>query len=193
MRRAAVAAAISAWVNTGVAMPARAAPCFPDKKSVRIDHRLWALAPDLDDNYHYVGGKGTWGTCTANRGIIRDPDGSLVARLGCGLVIKRSGLVNELGIEVGMRGEQVLEAYGDGPSSRLACMSTYEPRRRRTYCWIAVESVDDQRTTSTWGYTVWGRLPTSEVDTGGTVIGEKALAFFRTRTVLEMTSRGNCH
>jgi hypothetical protein len=191
--RSVVAAITAAILSATAAAPARAAPCFPDKKSVRIDHRLWALAPDLDENYEYVGGKGAWGTCTANRGVIRDRDGSLVAMLGCGLVVKGSGLANELGIEVGMRGAQVLEAYGDGPSSMLACRSTYEPHQRRTYCWIPMDHVDQRLTTSTWGYTVWGRLPKSAVDENGIATGENALAFFRTRTVLEMTDRGSCH
>lgn len=47
---------------------------------------------------------------------MRERDGTKVVEVMCGLDIFAPGLVDDFGISVGMSGERVLEAYGDGPA-----------------------------------------------------------------------------
>lgn len=173
------------------AAAAHAAPCFPEKRTARPDHRLWLLHGWFDDDMKRGGPKGTWGTCTVNKGVVRERDGTRVAEIYCGLDILVPGLVDDHGIGVGAIGEQVLEAYGDGPSSTIVCAHTFEPKVRRARCWIP----DDPSFARgrRWSYVVAGRLPETDAERGWLVRGEAALAFFRTRTILEIEHRGACH
>jgi hypothetical protein len=177
-------------VTAVAAGDARAAPCAPGKATVRPRDLRSNLTETVDAEGEPLGYRGTWGTCRVRRGVVRERDGTRVATIGCGISIHAPGLVDTDGVSVGMKGEEVLDRRGDGPSSKLVCAHYFEPHVNRTRCLIPSSDGSDEHA---WGYDVRGRLPAGAADEDGFARGEKALAFFRTRRVVAMFHRGSCH
>ncbi|HUQ05946.1 MAG TPA: hypothetical protein VM261_25765 [Kofleriaceae bacterium] len=178
-------------VLAATAGTAGAAPCFPGERSVRVDERLWSLSGWYDDDGRRAGPKAKWGTCTVDNGVVRERDGTKVASVFCGMVIYTRGISDDKGVTIGMKGEAVLERYGDGPSSTLVCRRYLNPDVRRTRCLIPASRADWDA--YVWAYDVRGRMPAGVADEDGFARGEKALAFFRSRRVLQIFNRGACH
>jgi hypothetical protein len=170
---------------------ARAAPCFPGKRTVRLRDGRWKVVETVDAHGEPTGLRGTWGTCTVRRGVVRERDGTKVATVSCGSSIHAPGIVDDAGVSVGMKGEEVLARLGDGPSSTMVCAQYYEPSLNRTRCMIPPPR--DRPDDPVWAYDMRGVLPAGAAGEDGFAHGEKALAFFRTRRVLAMFNRGMCH
>jgi hypothetical protein len=111
---------------------------------------------------------------------VRTADGVEVAQLHCGIEIKAPGLVDHLGLQVGAPASDAVAGHPHA-QERIICADD-EPGRTR--CWF--EARDDQGELA--HYVVEGSLNSEEVWRGA-----RALAFFRTRRIVQMTVRMWCH
>lgn len=186
MRAALLLIATSLGCGGGGSRPAGApaaagAPCFPDREvliATEVYKALQNYLPRLDEGE--VTPSGTFGTCTVSDGAIRTADGVLVGELGCGLRILVPKIKDELGLELGALGADVL-ARKAVPVPALRCLPNGPDQVRCTF-----ERGEDDQNDAT-AYVVAGTL----VDTG--LIGEPATRFFATRRIVEIDHSAWCH
>jgi hypothetical protein len=165
-----------------VARPMVRAPCFPDRPILVASH----VFRDLEE-YALEFGQvrpghqhGRYGECTVDDGRVRTPGGVEVAELHCGIQVKAPGLVDHLGLQIGATAEEVLAGHPRA-AERILCA---EDGPGRTRCWF--EEVDDLPDLT--HYIVDGVIGGDNVSRGA-----PALAFFRTRRIVEMQVRMYCH
>jgi hypothetical protein len=91
---------------------AGANPCFDGAPPLvagelhgRLEKHTWSWSQDGDE----VPPPERLGTCTAHRGKLVTADGTVVAELGCGVQIFTRGIRDDLGLEIGARGADVIE------------------------------------------------------------------------------------
>jgi hypothetical protein len=109
-----------------------AAPCFPEGPP--LDART--IYERLER--HAMGGYGVdappperFGTCTITDHVLRDAAGAPVAELTCGVRILTRGIRDDLGLELGARGQDVLDrARGQ---TRFFCTSNIPGQARCSF------------------------------------------------------------
>jgi hypothetical protein len=162
------------------------APCFIDRPALPGV----ALFDELSTGD--TGGARRLGSCTIAGSVLRDADGAAIATVDCALTTTVPGIVDDVGLGVGARGDLVL-ARNPGPVDRFACLpenSVGDDADRSqlwTRCWMAVDDDGDRR----FEYLVAGAPP--PVPEGEILRGEPARAFFAARTVIAFRVLGDCH
>ncbi len=122
----------------------------------------------------------TYGTCKVNRNRVTAANGSLVAELGCGVRVVTKGIKDELGLEIGAVGKDVL-ARKPKPLTKLTCFGNGPGQARCQF-----ERPDDNDTDST-SYVVAGTLGEDAVT------GDAAIKFFSSRPLVELGVSIWCH
>lgn len=74
---------------------------------------------------------GEYGTCAVRDAELYDSAGASVATLGCGILVKRPGLVDHVGLQVGSPGQLAVERHPNA-ADRIACVAAGE----QTNCWF---------------------------------------------------------
>ncbi|HEU0036000.1 MAG TPA: hypothetical protein VFQ53_35555 [Kofleriaceae bacterium] len=179
-----VALIACAWPAAAAAhKPKRSTPCFPERTSLSASAMFKTLekfAWSLYDTGDAPPPKGSYGTCTVEKNVVRDASGKTVAELGCGVRIVVPGIHNDLGIEVGARGRDVL-ASPKRPKTPLVCRGNGEGQT-----WCRFDRLPDTDTDLD-GYVLAGELG-EEVLTG-----KRALAWFRDHRIVEIHTSVWCH
>lgn len=122
----------------------------------------------------------TFGTCTVNRNIVRAADGTIVAELGCGVRVLAPGIVDDLGLQLGARGQDVLDRKPK-PVQPLVCTANGPDQVRCRF-----EREPDRDTDSSW-YVLAGHL-------GEDVLtGEAAARWFGPARIVEIEVSVWCH
>lgn len=122
----------------------------------------------------------TFGTCKVVRNKVSAADGTPVAELGCGVRILVPGIVDELGLQVGARGQDVLDRQPK-PLRPMTCMANGADQVR---CMFARGENED--TDATW-YVVAGSLSED------VLTGRAARSYFAARRVVEIEFSVWCH
>lgn len=149
--------------------------------------RLWKYAANLVvwDGESQIPST-TYGRCTVDDAIIRDPKGKMIARLHCGIEVTARGMVDHLGVSVGAKGSEVLERSQKG---ELLC-SSYTGGSR---CFLSEEedpaAMDAGSAFGTTASYIVGRsLPDGEA-----LRGEEAALFFAPQRIKSFTMLMSCH
>ena len=124
----------------------------------------------------------TFGTCTVHEGNIRAADGTVVAEIGCGLQINVRGIRDDLGIEIGARGADVLSAWTE-PHGQMECLGNGPSQTRCRY-----DRAEDSDTDFT-AYIVAGGLPAGS----DALTGAAAERFFAEREIVQIWHSVWCH
>jgi len=122
----------------------------------------------------------SYGQCRVARNQVTAPDGTLVVELGCGVRVLRAGIYDQLGIQVGARGQEVLARHRGSP---LTCFANGPDQVR---CHFDRDAGDDSDLSTNW-YVVEGAL--GEVP----LTGQAAYAYFAPRTLVEVGANIWCH
>ncbi|MEO7097108.1 MAG: hypothetical protein ABI175_27860 [Polyangiales bacterium] len=160
-----------------------ATPCFPGPPLVAtemfktLEKYAWSLYLGPDEA---APPPTTYGSCTVNRNIITSAAGRTVAELGCGVRVLSPGIVDELGLQLGARGQDVLDRKAK-PVPALSCMANGPDQVRCMF-----ERRDDKDTDETW-YVVAGTLSED------VLTGPAARRYFATRSIVEMEVSVWCH
>ncbi len=174
--------------TTGRSTPAASAnttPCFAggrplvaDEIHKRLEKHSWWWSQEEPDSPPPE----AFGSCTVHRGKIRAADGTLVAELSCGVHILVRGIRDDVGIEIGARGADVMPRW-TVPHGPLVCIGNGPDQTRCRY-----DRPDDGDTDFTT-YIVAGAL-----DTGTDALtGAAAESFFSSREVVEIQHSVWCH
>lgn len=157
-------------------------PCFAGDPPLaardvyqRLERHAWAfMDPDSAPPAE------PFGSCTVHRGELRAADGTLVAELDCAVRILVPGIHDELGLEIGARGGDVLARL---PADRgpLVCFPNGPDQAR---CGAAQREDGDLNPHQ---YVVAGALP------GDVLEGEAAEVFFAPRDIVEIFHNAWCH
>ena len=163
--------------------PSGGAPCFAAKAELRAgdiykELEQYSAAWYLGDEDKFPPPK-QWGTCTVARGQIHDASGALVAELTCGLRVMSPRIVDQLGIEIGARGKDVLARSPNAPP--LQCVSNGDGHARCRFARPEGAETDGN------SYVVRGELD------GDILTGDAANAFFADREIVEMLVSVWCH
>jgi hypothetical protein len=114
--------------------PAQSAPCFagPPLVATSVYYDLERFSASL---HMYDGTSplptGDYGTCSVRDAEVYDAEGRSVAMLGCGILVKRRGIVDHIGLQIGASGQQVIDRH-PGAEKRIVCMAAGE----QTECWF---------------------------------------------------------
>ena len=157
-------------------------PCFPDQSVLQastiykdLEKFSWSVyAPATQAPM-----KGTFGTCTVEGGRVSAVDGSMVAELGCGVRFVKPRIVDDLGLQIGATGKDVLDRK-PRPQQPLDC---FPNGLAQTRCQFGRPPNSDTDGTM---YVVAGSL--DEPITGAT-----ARTFFGPRTIVEIHTSVWCH
>lgn len=167
------------------AEPAMPTPCFrgdPPLEATKMYTRLEPFAMSLYADPTERAPKGSYGTCTVEKNVVRDEHGRLVAELGCGVRVVVPGIVDEVGVEIGALGQDVLDRK-PRPLTGVVCHSNGPEQTR---CGFERPEGSDTDPSS---YVVAGELPAGvEVLTG-----DAARAFFAERQIVELHVSLWCH
>lgn len=158
-------------------------PCFAGQPSLAasemyraLEHYAWSLYAPADQA---PPPPTTYGSCKVDRNKVTTADGKLIAELGCGVRVLTRGIHDELGLEIGSRGSdllakthatQPLECLANGPD-QVRCRFDREP---------------DTDTDGNW-YMVGGSF------SGDVLRGDDARAFLASRQILELDVSVWCH
>jgi hypothetical protein len=163
--------------------PVSTTPCFPgppllaSNMYTALEKYAWSLYLGEDEP---APPPTTYGTCKVDRNIVSSADGKPVAELGCGVRVLSPGIQDDLGLQLGARGQDVLDRKPK-PVRPLTCMANGPDQVR---CMFA--RAEDSDTDSTW-YVVAGTL-SEDVLTGAA-----ATRYFATRPVVEIEVSMWCH
>jgi hypothetical protein len=161
-------------------------PCFPGSRPLsafdiheQLEAHAWSMYLNPDEQQPLPR---LWGLCRVEGNAIRDAAGELVAELHCGVRVVRRGITDGHGIEIGARGQDVLDSLrARGALTPMRCVSNGPD---------AVRCVFDRREgseTDPSSYVVAGEL-------GEDVLtGEAATEFFAPRELTEMLVSVWCH
>lgn len=170
---------------TPVASPSTT-PCFPGPPLAALDvyHRLekyaWSLYASAEDEER-VPPATTFGSCTVDRNVVRAADGTVVAELGCGVRVLSRGILDDLGLQLGAHGQDVLDRKPK-PVPPLVCTANGPSQVRCHF-----ERPEDSDTDASW-YVLAGSLGDADV-----LEGERAVRWFSTATVVEIEVSVWCH
>jgi hypothetical protein len=172
----------SASAGGGSSAAPSATPCLPGPPLLatdlyqRLEKHAWSLYASEDEP---PPPPSKLGSCTVERNVIRAADGAVVAELGCGVRVLQRGIRDDLGLEIGALGRDVL-ARKPRPVPALTCIPNGPDQAR-----CAFERAPDKDVDSSW-YVVAGKLDE-------TVTGDAAIAFFAPRTLVELDVSVWCH
>jgi hypothetical protein len=159
-------------------------PCFPGQPSVAardIHTKLKRYADSLfaqPEDPPLPPAK--FGTCTIKGNVLREANGKVVAELGCGIRVLSRGIHDELGIEIGARGQDVID-HKPASAKVLRCVANGPDQVRCRFDRAPDEDIDAN------DYSVAGKLGED------VLVGDAAVAFFAPRTVLELEANVWCH
>jgi len=155
-------------------------PCFPGPPLVAssIYSQLQRYSQNMQVNDKPLP-SGTFGSCRIDKAIIYAANGSKVAELGCGLLVRTPGVVDFVGAQVGTRAQVVIDRHPQA-AQRIVCVSG----RGESRCWFRTKDDNEQPATR---YTVPGTLP------GDMLRGAPALAFFAKRNIVRFHTTMYCH
>ncbi len=122
----------------------------------------------------------TYGSCRVDKNVVSAADGTVVAELGCGVRVLVPGIVDGLGLQVGARGQDVLDR-APAPERSLTCVANGPAQVRCNF-----ERGPDQDTDSDW-YVVAGALDTD------VLTGAAARAYVASRELVEIEVSVWCH
>jgi hypothetical protein len=122
----------------------------------------------------------SYGTCTVHRGKVVAADGTLVAEVSCNLRIVVNGIYDELGLQVGAHGRDVIAK--SRADTNLHCVANGPGQAR---CNFPPPPASEQSPTS---YVVAGELHDETM-----LVGKDAAAFFADRKIVEIAYSVNCH
>lgn len=158
-------------------------PCVPGPPLVALDmykqleKYAWSLYLSADEE---APAPTTFGSCTVNKNVVRAADGTVVAELGCGVRVLSPGIVDDLGLQLGARGQDVLDRKPK-PVQPLVCTANGPDQVRCHF-----ERAADSDTDASW-YVMAGRI-------GDDVLtGDAATRWFSTATVVEIEVSVWCH
>jgi len=159
-----------------------ATPCFPggpalEALAVYQKFEQYAISVYEPDS---APPKIAYGTCTVENSQIREADGRVVAELGCGLRVMTAGIVDDLGLQLGARGQDVLDRKPH-PVPSLRCMANGPDQVRCMF-----DRREDEDTDATW-YMVAGQLGEDALT------GAAATAYFGPRPLVEIYVSSWCH
>jgi hypothetical protein len=169
----ALVASLTAWTTPSPT------PCFPDGPPLRasaIYKTLEKFSWSLYDAPGEPPPTGTFGTCSVVGNRVTAADGSTVAELGCGVRILKTGIVDDLDLEIGATGQDVL----DRTSRPLTCFPNGPDQTRCMF-----DRPPDHDTDGTM-YVVNGSLDEP-------ITGAKASKYFASRTIVEIHVSVWCH
>lgn len=170
-----------------VAVPvAGGAPCFPGPPLVATTvhqqlERFSASIGNWDGRAPLP--RGRFGDCRVVDGKVIDAAGDVVAELGCGIGVWQPGIVDDLGLQIGAAGADIL-AREPNAAARLVCMIG-----ARTDCWFR-DPDDNGEPRAT--YTLTDPLPAPE-GSPVSVQGADAVAVLRARRVERFHMTVYCH
>jgi hypothetical protein len=161
--------------------PITSNPCFAGKPSIvatemwrTLEKYSWSLHSDTPPP------PTTYGSCKVERNKVTTANGTLVAELGCGVRVVTKGVKDELGLELGALGKNVL-ARKHKPVPKLTC---YGNGPDQTRCHFDRDEDSDTDATS---YVVAGAL-------GADVLtGDAAAKLFSARPIVEIGVSIWCH
>jgi hypothetical protein len=158
-------------------------PCFPGPPLVAgamyeaLEKYAWSLY--LSEN-EPAPPPTTYGTCKVERNVVSAADGKVIAELGCGVRVLSPGILDDLGLQLGARGQDVLDRKRK-PVRPLTCMANGPDQVRCTF-----ERELDSDTNSTW-YAVGGALAED------VLTGDAATTYFAPRSIVEIDVSMWCH
>jgi hypothetical protein len=163
------------------------APCFANR-DVLVASEVFK---DLERYTVYMGDAGDttyppparYGTCTIKDGKVTDARGTLVAEIHCGLTVYATGIIDDLGFEIGALGSDVAKAREE-PNGEVFCWDDGDGHAR---CWFQNESGDE---TVHYGF---GTKIDTRAGENGPLRGADARLLFETFTVSRFTQRIYCH
>lgn len=190
----------TAPVPKPIAKPAGDAntPCFAGQPALKAGDIYKEL--EKHSSAWYIGSDDwpparTYGTCTVDRGKVHEADGSLVAEISCGVRVARRGIVDDLGLQIGARGSEVIERKERGISwARMTPMRCVSNGPGQVRC-----SFDQPEGTNTDpnSYVVAGEIGElgkfDEMSEMVVLTGEAAITFFKEREIVEMLVSMWCH
>lgn len=172
----ALVASLTSWT------PPLTTPCFPDQPVLRastIYKDLEKFSWSLYDTSSGPPERGTFGTCTVEGGRVSAADGTLVAEIGCGVHILAPRIVDDLGLQIGATGKDVL-ARKPRPQQPLSCFPNGPTQTRCQF-----DRPPNSDTDGTM-YIVEGVLDEP-------ITGAKARTYFAPRTIVEIHTSVWCH
>jgi hypothetical protein len=156
-------------------------PCFPDGPPLEASalyqqlerHAMSFMQPESAPPPE------AFGTCKVSGTMVRAADGTPVAELGCGVRILTRGIRDDLGLELGARGQDVIDRT-PAPRPRMFCTANGPGQAR---CGLERTEEDDLDGTA---YVVAG-------DVDDVLVGADAEAFFGPKTIIEIHTSVWCH
>jgi hypothetical protein len=158
-------------------------PCFPGPPLVATDiykaleKYAWSLYASADDP---APPPTTYGSCKVDKNIVSSADGKVVAELGCGVRILWRGIRDDLGLELGARGQDVLDRKPK-PVHPMTCTANGPDQVR---CMFGRGEDEDLDSTM---YVVAGTL------TEDVLTGPAASTYFAARPIVEIEVSVWCH
>ena len=167
-------------------VPGRRAPCFA-KRDVLV---AGEIANDLEqyqlfvaeEEQHLIKPPTRYGTCRAHKGELRDARGKVIATFSCGVGIYVTGIIDDLGFEVGAAGKDVAAAHLEGEPICIA------DDAKHTRCAFGTANGEE----SNW-YSFPVSLPTDADGLAEPVRGDAARKVFDDNKVARIYWRGSCH
>lgn len=158
-------------------------PCFPGPPLVAADmfkaleKYAWSLYLGPDEP---APPPTTYGSCKVDRNRVTSADGKLVAELGCGVRVLSPGILDDLGLQLGAHGQDVLDRKPK-PVRPMTCMANGPDQVRCMF-----ERGEDEDTDASW-YVVAGSFA------GDVLTGPAASAYFAARPIVEIEVSVWCH
>jgi len=158
-------------------------PCFPGAPAVaataiyqRLEKYAWSLyASETDPPPPPT----TYGRCKVDRNKVTAPDGSLVVELGCGVRVVARGIYDQLGLQLGAHGKDVLARHGK--PTPLTCYANGPDLVRCHF-----DREEDSDLSTNW-YVVAGTLGEDPLS------GQAARDYFSPRAIVELDANVWCH
>lgn len=158
-------------------------PCFAHQPPIKatamheaLEKYAWSLYLSEDEP---APPPTTYGTCTVDRNKVTAANGTPVAELGCGVRVLTRGIVDDLGLQIGATGTDVISRKH--ATTALTCFPNGIESSRCRFERAEENDTDDDF------YVVAGYVGDEPVT------GDAALAFFRSKTILEVDVSVWCH
>jgi hypothetical protein len=170
-------APVAAAIPTSTTTPCFGGAPLPATKMWRdLEKYSWSLYAGEES----APPKGTYGSCTVERNIVRDRSGAVVAELGCGVRVLQRGILDDLGLQIGATGQEVLDRKRR-PVPPLTCTANGPDQVR---CSFGRDPDTDHD--ASW-YVVAGTLD-KEV-----ITADEARSYFARRQIVEVDVSIWCH
>lgn len=172
-------------VSKDAIAPATTNPCFtnaPPLEAVAIHQQLDKHTWWWSQSEAEIPPPEAFGSCTVHRGKITAADGTIVAELSCGVDIMVRGIRDDLGLQLGAHGREMLSRWKQ-PHGDLMCLANGPDQTRCRY-----ERAEDQDTDFS-SYVVAGAMPAGT----DSLTGPDAERFFAEREIVQILYSAWCH